>query len=95
MSCFLETAVSSQYLTSLIRELQIHYHDFEEETDDLPEDIEPILSKLVNLESLIITSSWFAWDKASNMQLLRRSQETLPALRSGGLYLIPSWQSRY
>lgn len=88
MSCFLETAANSHYLTSLIRELQIHYHDLDEDTDNSPEDIEPALPKLVNLESLIIKSSWFDWVKPSKMQLLCHPQETLPALRSGESRLI-------
>ncbi|KGO61790.1 hypothetical protein PEX1_025260 [Penicillium expansum] len=87
MSCFLETAANSHYLTSLIRELQIHYHDLDEDTDNSPEDIEPALPKLVNLESLIIKSSWFDWVKPSKMQLLCHPQETLPALRSVTLSL--------
>ncbi|KAJ5715390.1 uncharacterized protein N7483_012571 [Penicillium malachiteum] len=54
MDRFLETVENSHYFTSLIRELQIHYHDLNEHTDHSPEDIEPVLPKLVNLESLVI-----------------------------------------
>ena len=85
MNRFIETATSSHCVTSLIREVQIHYHVLDEETDDSPEDIEPILSNLVNLESLVIRTSWFDTDKAKKMQLLCRPQETLSALRSGEL----------
>ncbi|KAJ5358172.1 hypothetical protein N7541_005330 [Penicillium brevicompactum] len=82
MNRFIETATSSHCVTSLIREVQIHYHVLDEETDDSPEDIEPVLSNLVNLESLVIRTSWFDTDKAKKMQLLCRPQETLSALRS-------------
>ncbi|KAJ5088397.1 hypothetical protein N7456_012013 [Penicillium angulare] len=82
MKRFIEAATSSHYLTTLIKELQIHYHDLDEDTDDSPEDIEPVLSKLVNLESLVMRSSWFEAKKWDKMQLLCQPQETLPALRS-------------
>lgn len=83
MSRFLETAASSHRLTSLIREVQVHYHDLDEDTTDSPEDIEPVLSSLVNLESLVLRSSWFSWHKDKKMKLLIHPQETLPTLRSG------------
>jgi hypothetical protein len=91
MNRFLGAATNSFYLTSLIRELQIHYHKLDEDIDDSPEDIEPVIAKLVNLKSLIIRSSWFDRGKAHRMQPLSHPQETPPALRSCKLGPIFLW----
>lgn len=80
-SRFSSTIAHPPHLISPVRELQIHYHDLDEETDDCPEDADPVLAKLVNLESLTVRTNWFNWNKAFTTSLIRDPQRTFPALR--------------
>lgn len=76
------TISHSPDLIPLVRELQIHFHDMDEDSDDCPEDFEPTLVKLVHLESLVIRAEWFDDMKASRTTLINNPSEALPAFRS-------------
>ncbi|KAJ5091183.1 hypothetical protein NUU61_006053 [Penicillium alfredii] len=64
-----------------VRELQIHYHETDDESDDCPEDLYPVFTQLVNLESLVVRSDWFDPKTASRTSLISGPQEVLPNLR--------------
>lgn len=77
---FAEAMTNSPHLNPLVHKLQIHLHGTEDDQPfNIPEDFEPVLAKLVNLESLVIKSDYF--DNGQDTNLFCRPG-ILPALRS-------------
>lgn len=85
---FSDTISHSPNLIPLVRELQIHYHDLDEDSSDSPEDVEPTLVKLVHLQSLVVRTNWFDYQKAIKTRLINNPSEAFPALRSCEFYLF-------
>lgn len=77
---FSRTVSHCPNLTLLVRELQIHYHETKD--DECPEDLDPVIAQLVNLESLVVRGDWFNYKAALQTNLIRRHQDILPNLRS-------------
>lgn len=77
---FAEAMTNAPHLTPLVHKLQIHLHGTEDDVPfNIPEDYDSVLSKLVNLESLVIKSDYFDSEQDSNLFC---RPGILPALRS-------------